>query len=60
MKKVKLFGPDKGPTVQQDIDGWIREEQPSIISVDTAICGGNGYGVYTSITILYTENINKQ
>ena len=65
MKKVKVFHDSDSIKIQQEIDAWTQQEKPNIISTNTistntAACGGYGYRMYITITIVYTDNINNQ
>lgn len=49
MRKIKIF---QRPS-QQDIDKWVEEETPTIISIDSS--PGAKYEEYSRLYVLYDE-----
>jgi hypothetical protein len=57
MNKIKVFTPEINRHLQEEIDRWVEEENPIIISVTPSIAL-NQYGSSCIVTVLYEENFS--
>jgi hypothetical protein len=54
MKRIKVFNPDYPSQLQKEIDMWIKNEKPEIISV---VPSQSGHGNII-VTVLYDDNVS--
>ena len=59
MKKIKIIT-DAKRSMQKQIDTWIEEENPIVLSTSISCAGLQTGGVACVISILYEENREEQ